>query len=308
MKLSVLFIFLSAVATGCTNQGNEKKNDALFIDTTTGYINQEIVKRIDSSSIEPKSLTEKIEAITKAAKVTGLAITIFNNNEVVYQNAFGSKNAQLKDPLGVNTVFYAASLSKMVFAHLVMQLVQDSIINLDKPLQQYLKQPLPEIKFEKEWKGFTDLKSDDRYKLITARMCLSHTTGFPNWRWITDKGMDENGKLYLQFDPGTKYSYSGEGLHLLQYVIEQITGRGLEDLAREKIFNPLAMNMTSYVWQKRFEKKYCNGHTATGEVIPKDKEDEAGGAGSMETTLADYSKFLAAVMNKKFLKDSPLQK
>ncbi len=284
MKLSTLLIFLVITVTKCTNE--------------------KTIKRIDSTAIEANNLTQKIESITKEAKIPGLAITVFNNNEVAYQHAFGSKNVKLKDSLDITTVFYAASLSKMVFAHLVMQLVQDSIINLDKPLQQYLKQPLPEIKFEKEWKGFSDLKSDKRYKLITARMCLSHTTGFPNWRWITDKGMDENGKLYLQFDPGTKYSYSGEGLHLLQYVIEQITGRGLEDLAREKIFNPLGMDMTSYVWQQRFENKYCNGHTASGEVIPKDKEDEAGGAGSMETTLADYSKFLVAVMNKRLLKES----
>ena len=283
MKPSILFILISISTAACTNQ--------------------DTIKKIDGSSIELKTLTEKIEAITKEAKVAGLAIAVFNNNEVVYQNAFGCKNAKLKDTLGINTVFYGASLSKMVFAHLVMQLVENSIINLDTPLQNYLKQPLPDIKFEKSWKGFSDLKEDERYKQVTARMCLSHTTGFPNWRWLTDKGLDENGKLYFQFDPGTKYSYSGEGLHLLHFVIEQITGKGLEELAREKIFNPLGMDMTSYVWQKRFENKYCNGHDSNGAPLPKDTEDEAGAAGSMETSLADYSKFLVSVMNKKLLKE-----
>jgi CubicO group peptidase (beta-lactamase class C family) len=284
MKPSILFILVSVITAACTNQ--------------------KTIKRIDGSSIELKDLTEKIEAITKEAKVAGLAITVFNNNEVVYQNAFGNKNAPLKDTLGINTVFYGASLSKMVFAHLVMQLVEDNIINLDTPLQNYLVQPLPDIKFEKDWKGFSDLKEDERYKQVTARMCLSHTTGFPNWRWFTDKGLDENGNLYFQTDPGTKYSYSGEGIHLLHFLIEQITGKGLEEMAREKIFNPLGMDMTSYVWQKRFEKKYCNGHDINGVPLPKDTEDEAGAAGSMETTLADYSKFLVAIMNKKLMKES----
>jgi CubicO group peptidase (beta-lactamase class C family) len=279
-----LSFFLLIILIGCTNQNG--------------------IKRIDDSFIEETSLTEKINVIVKEAKVAGLAITVFNNNEVVYQHAFGCKNAKLKDTLAINTGFYAASLSKMVFAHLVMQLVEDGVLNLDTPLQNYLKQPLPEIKFEKSWKGFSDLKEDDRYKLITARMCLSHTTGFPNWRWITDKGLDENGKLYFQFDPGTKYSYSGEGMHLLHFVIEQITGKGLEDIAREKLFNPLGMDMTSYVWQKRFENKYCNGHSSSGEIFQKDTEDEAGAAGSMETTLVDYSKFLTALLNKKLLKES----
>lgn len=262
---------------------------------------------MDGSFIEAESLTKKIDTITKKAKVSGLAISVFNNNEVVYQNAWGYKNTGRKDTLNINTVFYGASLSKMVFAHLVMQLVQEGSINLDTPLQDYLKQPLPEIVFKKSWKGFYDLKGDDRYKLITARMCLSHTTGFPNWRWLTDKGLDENGKLYIQFDPGTKYSYSGEGIALLQFVIEQMTGKGLEEMAREKIFTPLNMDMTSYVWQTRFENKYGNGHTSSQEVLPKDKEEEAGAAGSMETTLVDYSKFLVGLLNKKLIKESTFE-
>ncbi len=278
----------------------------LFIFTIiiTSCSNESIIKRIDGSSIDSVSLTKKIDALAKSAKVTGLAVSIFNNTEVVYQKTFGTKNATLKDPLATNTVFYGASLSKMIFAHIVMQLVEEGVINLDTPVQNYLKQPLTEIKFEKSWRGFTDLKGDERYKLITARMCLSHTTGFPNWRFLTDKGLDENGKLFIQSDPGTKYSYSGEGLQLLQFVIEQITGRGLEDIAREKLFDPLGMNMTSYAWQKRFENKFCNGHTANGEVLEKDKEDEAGAAGSMETTPEDYSKFLVAFMNHSLIKDS----
>jgi len=284
MKISVPLIFLFIITFQCVAQ---KK-----------------IQRIDGSTLEKKILTEKLASITQKAKIAGMGITVFNNNEVAYQQAFGSKNIARKDTLTSNTVFYAASLAKMIFAHLVMQLVQENVINLDKPLQEYLTEPIPDIKFQKDWKGFSDLKGDDRYKLITARMCLAHTTGFPNWRWITDKGLDENGKLFFQFDPGTKYSYSGEGLHLLQYVIEKITGRGLEDLAQEKIFIPLGMTMTSYVWQQRFENKFCNGHNAGGEPFEKDKEDEAGAAGSMETTPEDYSKFLVAVLNKKLLKES----
>jgi D-alanyl-D-alanine-carboxypeptidase/D-alanyl-D-alanine-endopeptidase len=262
------------------------------------------IKRIDDSSIESNQLTRRIEKLAKDAKVAGLAVTIFNNNQPVYQKVFGSKNLQLKDTLDIHTIFYGASLSKIVFAHLVMQLVEEGIIDLDKPIQQYLKQPLPEMKFEQSWRGFSDLKGDERYKLITGRMCLAHTTGFPNWRWLTDKGLDENGKLYFQSDPGTKYSYSGEGIRLLQIVIEQITGRGLEELAREKIFDPLQMNMTSYTWQQRFENKFCNGHTVSGEVIPKDREYDAGAAGSMETTPADFARFLTGFMSRQLLKEA----
>ena len=83
-----------------------------------------------------------------------------------------------------------------------------------KPLVEYLNKPLPEFKFNSWKKGYQDLKDDDRYKKITARMCLTHTTGFPNWRWF-----EADKKIKFKFDPGTRYSYSGEGLYLLQYYV-----------------------------------------------------------------------------------------
>ncbi len=294
--LLIAFILPACANEPITNEVNASSTDSTkFAATST---------RIDGTSMQADSLTQKIIQLATAAKVTGLAVSIFNNNEVVYQKAFGYKNFEKKDTLTTSTVFYGASLSKMAFAYIVMQLVEEGVLHLDTPLQRYLKQPLPDIKFEKDWRGFADIKADDRYKLITARMCLSHTTGFPNWRFLTDKGLDENGKLFFQSDPGTQYSYSGEGLHLLQFVIEQITGKGLEEMARKKLFDPLGMTMTSYVWQRRFENKYCNGHSATQEVLGKDKEDEAGGAGSMETTPEDYSKFLVAFMKHQLIRDS----
>lgn len=301
MKSYLNFLLCVLTLTACNNESNTAEANNPPADSTTFAT---IINRLDGSSIHADSLAKKIAELAKAAKVTGAVVSIFNNNELVYQKAVGYKNFEKKDTLTTSTGFYSASLSKTTFAYIVMQLVEDGVIHLDTPLQHYLKQPLPDIKFEKEWRGFTDLKGDDRYKLITARMCLSHTTGFPNWRFLTEKGFDEDGKLFIQFTPGAKYSYSGEGLQLLQFVIEQITKRGLEDIAREKLFDPLGMTMTSYVWQQRFENKYCNGHTTTQEVLGKDKEDDAAGAGSMETTAEDYSKFLVAFMKHQLIKDA----
>ena len=83
---------------------------------------------------------------------------------------------------------------------------------------------------------------------------------------------------------------------MLQKVIEKISGKGLEQLARERVFDPLDMDMTSYVWQEHFGNNYCYGHTTEQKVIDKDTEDEAGAAGSMETTPVDYSKFLTKII------------
>lgn len=267
---------------------------SLFI---TSFTSEPEIKRINGSAIKGPELTGKIQSLMDSASVTGLAVAIFNKNETVYKKAFGWADYDKKESLNTDHVFYGASLSKAVFGYLTAILAEEGKINLDKPLQEYLDVPIPEMHFEKEWRGFKDIANDERYKKITARMCLSHTTGFPNWRWIDRPGdFTPDGKLEIYFDPGTQYSYSGEGMMLLQYVIEHITGKGLEQLAREKVFDPLEMNMTSYVWQTRFEYKYCLGHTADQKTLPKDTEDEAGAAGSMETTLDDYAKFVRHIM------------
>lgn len=130
-------------------------------------------------------------------------------------------------------------------------------------------------------------------------MCLDHTTGFHNWRWY-----EPDQKLRIHFQPGTKYSYSGEGLVYLQVVIEHMTGRSLEQLMQEKVFGPLNMKMSSYTWQPRFEADYCIGHNSAGKLYQKDKDNEARSASTLETTLDDYTLFTKAVLTNSILKAS----
>jgi len=260
---------------------------------------QAIVK-LDKSKISVVSLDNKIKSLMQAANVQGLAISIFNNNEPVYEKTFGYKRIDTKEPIKINTNFYGASLSKSVFAVLVMKLVEEGTIDLDKPLQDYLSKPIFEYTPTKKWHdNYSDLKNDTLYKKITARMCLDHTSGFPNWRWD-----EPDQKLRVKFQPGLKYSYSGEGLVFLQVVIEHMLGKSLEELMQEKIFKPVGMTMSSYTWQPRFEKDYCIGHNATGELYEKDKDNDARAASTLETTLNDYTLFTRAVLKGSLLKSS----
>lgn len=265
-----------------------------------GYSSQKVeaqILRLDGLRTHPSELDKHIQALVDKAKVTGFAVTIFNNDSVVYQKAFGYANYETKVTLKVGQVFYGASLSKAVFGYLVAQLAHKGIIDLDKPLQNYLDVSITELKMHREWRGFKDLSGDERYKKITARMCMSHSTGFPNWRWISRTGeFQPEGKLHFYFDPGTEYSYSGEGMQLLQHVVEKITGKSLEQLATEYVFAPLEMQMTSYLWQKRFENNTCNGHTKDQKVVKIDIADETAAAGSMSTTVVDYSKFMQHIL------------
>lgn len=252
------------------------------------------IQRIDGTTLPVDSLTNKIDYLMKTANVSGVAISVFNRNQPVYSRTFGLADVPNHVPLRDSTVLYGASESKLVFAYVVMQLVQEKLIDLDKPLVQYLDSPLIAYHFPGRFKGYQDLAGDDRYTKITARMCLDHTTGFPNWRWIED-----DHKLRIKYDPGTRYGYSGEGLVLLQFVIEKILGKDYETIAQERVFKPLGMASTSYVWQARYEGNFAYGHNAAGQPYPIARWHSPGAAGSMSTTLADFTKFYTALITNK---------
>jgi D-alanyl-D-alanine-carboxypeptidase/D-alanyl-D-alanine-endopeptidase len=232
----------------------------------------------------------------QAADVPGLGISLFNNNRTVYKRTFGSTRIVNGHPMQPDTVFYGASLSKPVFSVLVMQLAEEGLLDLDRPLVHYLQHMHKYKQAANWWKDFWELEEDPRHRLITARMCLNHTSGLPNWRWH-----EPEMKLRLKFTPGAMYSYSGEGYCFLQDVVERITNRSLEQLARDRIFRPLDMRNSSYVWQYRFDHNFCFGHTREGEIFPKDKDNGARAASTLETTLDDYTTFLEAVLLKKLL-------
>jgi len=255
------------------------------------------ITRIDGTRISTHAIDSTVVHLMAAAKVSGLGLAIINHNRVVYEKTYGYKNIELGELLDTSTVLYGASLSKAVFTYLCLGLVQQGVLDLDKPLYQYLDKPLP------EYPKYSDLAGDDRWKLITARMCLSHTTGFANWRFLaaTTGKYDPTGKLVIYFTPGSQFAYSGEGYALLQMVIEKITGKDLEELAVNSIFQPIGMDRTSYIWQDRFETKYALGYDNDGKPLEKKKRKTPGAAGSMETTLADYAKFIQWIMQKKGL-------
>lgn len=264
------------------------------------FVFAQTITRLDNSRVSAKELDKKINQLMKAASVTGMAISIFNDGNPVYNKVFGYKSSATKDPLQINTNFYGASLSKAVFAVLVMKMAEEKIISLDQPLQDYLPQPVYDYGKGASWgEDFTSLKDEPLYKKITARHCLSHSTGFANWRWF-----EPDQKLHIHFEPGSQYSYSGEGLGYLQFVIEKITGKKLNELMREKLFGPLGMKNTSYTWQPGYEANYCFGHDKTGKPYPKDKDNAPRAASTLETTPEDYTLFTTAILQKKILKTS----
>ena len=248
------------------------------------------IKRLDGSTISPAEIDATVTRLMTAAEVTGVDIAILNNGKVAFMRSYGFRDKEKNLPLTPDSVMTTASLTKSTFAFMVMQLVQEKIIDLDKPVYEYLPKPLP------EYAEYRDLAGDLRYKKITARMLLSHTAGFPNLRYFTD-----DHKLNINFEPGARFAYSGEGILLLQLVVETVTGKPLEELMQSRVFQPLGMTRTSMTWQPQFESDYANGYDEYGRSLGPQRRPKADAAGSMQTTLRDFTQLVLAVANGEIL-------
>jgi len=228
----------------------------------------------------------------------GMAVAIIDHGKVGYVNAYGVRNAK-GDPLTAETFMYGASLTKTVFAYTVMQLVDQGKLKLDTPLKDDLDDPLPKYGpdpvFPDKYGPYKDLADDPRWEKITPRMCLTHTTGFSNFWFI-----EPDQKLHIHFDPGTHFSYSGEGFILLQFVLEhgrKAQGLSLDvgDLTKAN-FDRLGMTRTSLVFRNGQDANVADGWNDQGQPQPHDKRSKVRAAGSMNTTISDLSKFTAALV------------
>lgn len=261
-------------------------------------LSAQMLTRLDGSQIAVVEIDRAVQRLMDTARVQGLQLAILNNNRLAYVRSYGFKNKPQNSLADTSTIYYGASFSKAVFGYLVMKLVEEKQISLDTPLSHYLKIPLPEYEY------FSDLKNDDRWQLITPRMCLSHTTGLPNVRWfhpVTGE-MDTLGVMRLYFTPGEKYAYSGEGYKLLQLAIEESMGKTIDVLAVEYIFKPFGMHRTGYIWHPDFgDDNVAVGHLNNGLIDKKKKRKEAVAGGSLVTTIADYGRFIEQIMQQKGL-------
>ncbi|MCP4979539.1 MAG: beta-lactamase family protein [Gammaproteobacteria bacterium] len=249
----------------------------LLVSCGTKYQVKESIPYVND--IDAKALSMKMDSFIPALlakeQIPGISINVIYDFNVVVSKSFGVRNVNEQAIVSDETVFEFASLSKPVFALAVLQLSEEGVIDLDSPLYKHLE--------------FRKLANDERYKLITARMVLSHTTGLPNWA----KGNSVN----LAFAPGEQFQYSGMGYYYLQRVLERLTGKPLQQIVEEEVFLPLRMTSSSFVWKNQFSSNKSVGHSAKGKYRREIRGTKrAVSASSLISNARDYAKFLTYIL------------
>jgi CubicO group peptidase (beta-lactamase class C family) len=238
-----------------------------------------------SQAPDPVVLDGEVQRLMQRGNVQGLAIAVIDEGNVIHVAAYGRRNVERSLPLTTDTAMYGASLTKAAFAYMLMQLVDEGRLDLDAPVATLLPRPLP------EYEDYSDLKEDGRWRALTPRMLLTHTSGFANFRWL-----DADKRLRFHHDPGSRYGYSGEGFYLLQLIVEQHLGMDVGKQMQARVFDRFGMTRTSMTWRPDFAANLADGYGLDGRMEPHDERGSVSAAGSMDTTIADQARLWAGIV------------
>lgn len=218
--------------------------------------------------------------------VPGVSIALIRQGEVVADLQFGLKNSE--DPqsqVKASSIFEACSMSKPTFAYFALKLVEQGLLDLDTPLVEYLRE---------------DYTEDPQHRKITARMVLTHSSGFPNWR---PGGRRNGGPIPVHFEPGTQQRYSGEGIWFLQKAVERILevdnqAEQMDAILHKAVLEPIGMPNSHFIWQDQYEEKYADGHNRKGKLKRSERRPymQVNTAFSLYTTPVEYAAFLIELM------------
>jgi CubicO group peptidase (beta-lactamase class C family) len=238
-------------------------------------------RTLDGEPRDGEAADSVIAELIVEHRLRAISVAVVQDGQIVFSTVHGE--VRRSRPADTNTVFRGASLGKPVFAYLVLKLVDEGVLDLDSPIDTFLPRPLA------EYEHYSVLAADPRHRGLTVRRLLSQQSGLPNWH--------RGGPIPLAVEPGTRFGYSSEGYRLLQLVVEERTGRAVNDLAQEKVFEPLGMAHSSFLWELRFNEHFAVDLGAGLGPLIRQTRERANVAGSLITNAADYARFLLAVID-----------
>jgi len=225
---------------------------------------------LSAANVERKhELDQKVPGWIKELNVTGASVAYIEDGKIAFAAYYGDQIPG-GPPANENTLYNVASLTKPITAEVILRLASAQKLSLEEPIWRFWIDP--------------DIKDNPWNKLLTPRLCLSHQTGFTNWRYQTKN------VLTFQWEPGTKTGYSGEGYDYVARFAEKKTGQPWEDLAQQYVFDAIGMHNTSYT-----PRAWWAGHQA--KPVEAGERTKWSAADLLRTTVTDYAKFIISVMN-----------
>jgi CubicO group peptidase (beta-lactamase class C family) len=225
------------------------------------------------------------------------------DNKLVFASGYGLRELGEQGPITRRSVFHWASVSKPFVATAVMQLVEREQLALDDRLNHLL----PYFRM-----------ADDRYRHITVRQLLTHTSGMPDvedYEWDNPQFDDEALKRWaleqsgaeLLFAPGTSREYSDLGFELLGLIVQEVSGISFERYIEEEIFQPLEMGDSSFVANEIDQALRTTGHIGTptrrvADAYPYNRRHAP--SSTLNTNVVDMGRFATAMLNHGVLGDA----
>jgi CubicO group peptidase (beta-lactamase class C family) len=210
----------------------------------------------------------------RVSDVPSVAVAYIAGRKVAWTAVYGEQSPGV--PATGKTLYNMASLTKPVTAEALLRLASAGKLSLDESISPYWLDP--------------DIKNDPWSKLLTPRLCLSHQTGFANWRRMT------GGVLKIRWEPGTQTGYSGEGYNYVGRFAEKKMAKPFDVLAQEIVFDPIGMKETSYTAKDWHAGRLAVPHGPKTEKPVNTVATTWNGADLLRTTIGDYAKFVVSVM------------
>ena len=248
------------------------------------------------------SLADIMQQAVDQQAIAGCSFLIVHRGEVVFREAFGFADIESERAFTTNELVPIASVSKPVLASVVMALVDQGKLTLDDPVEKYL----PEFK-DMKVKGGEPLT-----RRMTIRHLLSHTAGFWGNKRISAEKLDlirnfqrplgeavsRMATYELEYQPGTKFVYSGSGFCVAGRVAEVVLNQSLEQIAQEVLFRPLGLSHTTYLPSKEIRKTVPTAYSRQSGGVLERQPSRTGGelrfilpGGSLFTTLDELAAF-----------------
>jgi len=255
----------------------------------------------DQGSAFEANLASEVENAMTSTEAVAMAIAVIHDGQVTHVSAHGIRDTS-DNPLEADTIMYAASITKAAFAHMVLQLVDEGLVDLDVPISEYLQEPLPSYSsedIEDRYSSWSDLEGDDRWRRLTLRTLLTHSPGFANFAFL-----EPDRRLRFHFEPGERYSYSGVGFVLAQFVLEYGLGLDVRQEMQTRVFDRLGMPNSDMMWRDDFAENNAYGWDQSGQAYYHDDRSRTRAAGSLDSTISDIAQLAAGLVRGEGLSNS----